>query len=112
MGNRKTNLIVFVQSMQPTCAQCLFRGREPYEERKTYALVLLTGEGAMRDLWVSEMEKARKPLCLAPMYTHCMACGHACWIARNENPVRALEEYLVDRSDWDLMWNSVRDLQM
>lgn len=111
MGSGYTNLIVFVPRMLPTCAQCLFRGFKPHQEKKTYALVLLTGRGGFGELWEGEMKKAKQPQCLAPMYTHCMDCGHACWVARNENPVRALEEHLIDGPEWNRMWSNVRELK-
>lgn len=96
--------------MKPACAKCTFGKFQPQHHDKSYAMVLLTGIGPLQNLWTAEMDKAKTPSYLAPMYTHCEQCQHACWIARNDDPQAALQEHLTDRVTWDQMWLNVQGL--
>ena len=70
-------------------------------------MVLLTGSSSLEKLWTAEMENAKAPPYLAPMYTHCEECQQASWVARNDDPQGALQEHLTDRVTWNQMWQNV-----
>ena len=96
--------------MQPACAGCVFAGYTPQTQQKSYALVLLTGSGSLEKLWCEELQKAKAPAYLAPMYTHCAECQQTCWIARSSDAQMALQQHFTDRETWDRMWRNLHGM--